>query len=160
MTSLTLNKSKYLDISGESDFPIENEIFLNAFEAFCSIAQLNGNVEASLVFCNSREMQRINKRFRGVDKTTDVLSFPAEQKAMVNLTDFEEVNFIGEILIDTNYVMEQTGKDRYKDELVEVFVHGLLHLIGYDHQNISQTEEMNLIKSEIIRNITRDGKSE
>lgn len=154
------NKSRYLDISGESEQPIDERYLRNAFEAFCSTAQVTGNVEASLVFCNSEEMQKINKRFRGVDNTTDVLSFPAEQKAMVNLAGFEEVNFIGEILIDTNYVMEHTGQSSYQDELIEVFVHGLLHLIGYDHQNKSQSEEMNLMKSEIIKKITQDGKSE
>jgi probable rRNA maturation factor len=70
----------------------------------------------SLAFVDKAEMKKLNKKFRGKDKPTDVLSF-----------NINERNYLGEIIICPEVVKEK------KEDVMEVFIHGILHLCGYDH---------------------------
>lgn len=71
----------------------------------------------SLAFVGKDEMQKLNKKYRKKDKPTDVLSF-----------NFNEGNNLGEIVICPEIVKEKGEK------MMEVFIHGILHLLGYDHE--------------------------
>ena len=85
------------------------------------------NIEAS--FCTSKEIQKINKQFRGKDKATNVLSFPDKE-----LTKFSNT-CIGEILI-CNDVLEKESKEQNKnmfDHFVHLTIHSMLHMVGYGH---------------------------
>lgn len=80
-----------------------------------------------LIIVDDEEMRQINKEHRGLDKTTDVLSFPIKES---------KTHFIGSIIIsvDTAHrVAKEMGHD-ISDELKILFIHGLLHLLGFDHE--------------------------
>jgi len=80
----------------------------------------------SLALVGKKEIKKINKKFRKKDKATDVLSFELKDK-----------NLLGEIIICPEVVKEKGEK------IEEVFIHGILHLLGYDHEKSkSQAEEM------------------
>lgn len=85
------------------------------------------NKEVSVAFISDDEIKKINKRYRKINRQTDVLSFGGEG------------NFLGEIVIGYSQIKRQAIKSKKKinDELVFILVHGLLHLIGYD----DETEE-------------------
>ena len=99
------------------------------------------NAELSLVFVGDAGMKKLNKEYRGINKTTDVLSFfygegkihpnPPLQKGGVGL--------LGEIIISMQQAKRQAKEKSYplKRELSELFVHGILHLVGYE----DETEE-------------------
>jgi probable rRNA maturation factor len=99
------------------------------------------NAELSLVFVGDAGMKKLNKEYRGINKTTDVLSFfygegkihpnPPLQKGGVGL--------LGEIIISMPQAKRQAKEKSYplKRELSELFVHGILHLVGYE----DETEE-------------------
>ena len=97
--------------------------------------------EISLKLTDDEEMRELNKKHRSLDKTTDVLSFP------MNETKNIEENILGDIVISVNTLRKQAKKYdmTVNDELAFLYVHGLLHLLGYDHE-ISQTEENNMFK--------------
>lgn len=84
----------------------------------------------SLVFVNKQEIKKLNKKFRGKDKATDVLSFDLK-----NLEILEKNNYLGEVVICPEIVKENSEKYKtdFEKELKKVFVHGVLHLLGYDH---------------------------
>ncbi len=92
----------------------------------------SSNKEISLSFCTATEIQALNKQYREKDSVTDVLSFPA----------LAEVPTLGDIVICTSRAQEQASElgHSLKRELAFLFVHGLLHLLGYDHE-ISEDEE-------------------
>ncbi len=71
----------------------------------------------SLAFVNKAEIKKLNKKFRNKNKPTDVLSF-----------SFNEKKYLGEIVICPEIV------DEKKEKIIEVFIHGILHLCGYDHE--------------------------
>jgi probable rRNA maturation factor len=79
----------------------------------------------SLAFVNEKEMQKLNKNFRGKNKPTDVLSF-----------DLQDGNYLGEIVICPKVVKDNAKKYGVlaKKEILKVFIHGILHLLDYDHE--------------------------
>jgi len=111
------------------------------------------NKEIELIFTDNTEMQEINLNTRGFDKPTDVLSFPYDDMPNVPL---------GSIVISENFVEEksQLHNHSFQDEFMLLFIHGVLHLLGYDHEvdngeHRDKEEELinkyNLPKSLIIR---------
>ena len=88
----------------------------------------------SLALVNKEEIKKLNKEFRKKNKPTDVLSFNLNEKG-----------YLGEIIICLEVVRENAKKDKVtvKSELLKVFVHGILHLCGYDHEKSNkEAEEM------------------
>jgi len=90
------------------------------------------NLELTIKFVNKKEIQRLNKEFRNIDKVTDVLSFPATDiKAGEKMTE----EYLGDMALCLSKAKEQ-GKE-YKNgtvaELRKLVVHSVLHLLGYDH---------------------------
>lgn len=84
--------------------------------------------EFELIFVGKEEIREINMRFRGVDKSTDVLSFPLEPTPMDER--------LGSVVINLELAQEMSEKIGHKleDEVALLLVHGVLHLQGYDHE--------------------------
>jgi rRNA maturation RNase YbeY len=82
----------------------------------------------SLAFVGKAEMKKLNKKFRQKNKPTDVLSFELNEK-----------DLLGEIVICPEAVRGYRGKN---DELLRVFIHGILHLCGYDHEKSGKEAEI------------------
>lgn len=83
--------------------------------------------EVSVLFCGDRRMARLNRRWRGKDRPTDVLAFPAEGVSP---------GFLGDIVISIPYASRQArrrGESRAR-EVDRLLLHGYLHLLGYDHE--------------------------
>ncbi|MBN1308530.1 MAG: rRNA maturation RNase YbeY [Chitinispirillaceae bacterium] len=87
----------------------------------------------NLVCCSDYTIRTLNRKYRGVDATTDVLSFP-----------FDEDDLLGEIYISQQRAEIQARRFcvSIRDEFIRLFVHGLLHLAGYDHCNASERNGM------------------
>jgi len=107
-----------------------------------------------LILTTNENIQQINKDTRGIDKPTDVLSFPYMDMPNTPL---------GSIVISTDFVYEKANlyHHSYDDELALLFIHGLLHLVGYDHEidngeHREKEEQMikkyNLPNSLVVRN--------
>lgn len=98
--------------------------------------------EIELIITDAKEMREINKTHRNIDKDTDVLSFPYEDMPMSPL---------GSIVISSFYVEEKAKElgHSQNDEFALLFIHGLLHLLGYDHE--VDSGEMREKEAELIR---------
>jgi probable rRNA maturation factor len=98
------------------------------YKKFVAIMGTPKNLE--LRFCDDKEMRSLQKKFRKLDRTTDVLSFPS-----VESPDNHEEHFMGSIVISLSSVKRnaKTHKRSVQAELGEVFIHGILHLFGFDH---------------------------
>jgi len=113
-----------------------NEPFLN------SIAATLTNKEIELIITTNEEIQIINKENRDIDKDTDVLSFPYDDMPMAPL---------GSIVISIDHIIAKAKELDHtnSDELALLFIHGLLHLVGFDHEvdnGEMREEEAKLIK--------------
>ena len=103
----------------------------------------------SIIFVSEEEIQTINKNYRQIDKVTDVISFAFED----NKDDFMlENRVLGDIYICIPRMISQAKKYGHSEtrELSFLVVHGLLHLLGYDHMNKEDEEKMFGLQKEIL----------
>ena len=91
------------------------------------IADFLGAGDVELVFVNDDEMRKINREQRGIDKVTDVLSFPYEQVSG---------GLMGSVVISTDTASRVAGElgHSIECEIALLFLHGILHILGYDHE--------------------------
>lgn len=103
----------------------------------------------SLSILDDTEMRRYNKLYRGLDKATDVLSFVTAQlnaSPEMELKPSERGRYksqiLCDILIDIKQLDRQRAKNTLESEFISVYIHGLLHLVGYDHIRSSDAKKM------------------
>jgi len=118
-----------MEINNLTKFKIDRKSFAQVAKKVLK-GENKGTQNISLAFVDKTEMQKLNKKFRKKDKPTDVLSF-----------SFDEKDFLGEIVICPEVVKKK------KENIKKVFVHGILHLLGYDHKK-SKTEEIKMQNKE------------
>lgn len=118
-------------------------------------------VEVSTLLCDDPAIQALNKEWRGLDKPTDVLSFPLEDEDDPALLDpempviqglpDEAVEQLGDIIISVDTCIRQAQEWNHTDldEATRLWIHGLLHLCGYDHETPEEAAEM-LAKEEAL----------
>jgi probable rRNA maturation factor len=115
--------------------------------AAAAAALSTGDGEVSIVLTDDSAIAHLNRDWRGIDKPTNVLSFPA-----AGYKASEGAHFLGDIVIAyETLVQECDDEDRiFLHHLAHLTVHGFLHLIGYDHQTDTQAEEMEGLESKIM----------
>jgi probable rRNA maturation factor len=109
----------------------------------------NKKINLSLLLSNNKCIKKLNKNFRNKNKSTDVLSFPSTKKTLIS-----KKTYIGDIIISYNFMNKpksQNIKD-FKIKVVKTFIHGFLHLLGFDHikdkdHRIMLIEEEKIYKS-------------
>ena len=112
----------------------------------------NKNVTFTILLTNSFIMKKLNKTFRKRNKSTDILSFPSFSPKSLKLTKEKKI-YIGDLAASYEIINLRSKKKNFFTEFDKVWVHGLLHLIGYDHIRIKDYYKMNRIEKRIINSI-------
>lgn len=116
---------------------------------------LEEQTEVSVAFVDDLMIQDLNNTYRGINQATDVLSFAFDEEAegdqVVAITD-PEIHLLGDIIISIERATSQAAEYGHglERELAFLCVHGMLHLLGYDHQEENDTLEMRKIEEEIL----------
>lgn len=113
-------------------------------------AGAEANSEATIVVSDDAHLQALNRQFLGVDAPTDVLSFPGGD------TDPDsDALYLGDVIISLPRAQAQAsaGGHPLKDELQLLVVHGMLHLLGYDHAEEGEKAEMWGIQTAILKDL-------
>lgn len=119
-------------INRQRKIKLDRQIFQTFAENAISQIPEAGNKTFTVVFVSDRKMRELNKRFRGKNSTTDVLSFPFEPD------EFETgENNLGDIVISAERATRQAKENDLdlETEIKQLILHGVLHLCGYDHEN-------------------------
>jgi len=108
------------------------------------------DIEISVSFVDMDEIRELNRNFRDIDKTTDVLSFPQFEDKM-QIPD-EGVVSLGDVVICTEQAMLQADDFGHsaEREIVYLFTHSLFHLLGYDHMNEMDKDEMRHAEEKVM----------
>lgn len=125
----------------QDDIKITDEIknlIEKSIAAVLKVENLHENVEVSVSFVGDEEIRDLNRDYRGVDKSTDVLSFPMDDEFII------VSRILGDVIINTRRVMEQAEELGHSEEreLSYLTVHSILHLLGYDHMDDEDKKEM------------------
>lgn len=114
--------------------------------------------DISISFVDNKEIHELNKQFRGVDRATDVLSFPMLSDEFEDV-EYEEMS-LGDIVVSLERALEQSIEygHSFEREVCFLVCHSMFHLLGYDHDTEEHTREMREKEEAVLTklNITRD----
>jgi probable rRNA maturation factor len=146
-------KTKYLNKSdGNEILDIESCVNWSNLAELCiklsDEMESNLNREICLSFCTESEIKDLNRNFRNKDSITDVLSFNFQ-----DLQNTGEIQPLGDVIICTTRAQEQAWELGYtlRRELIFLFAHGILHLLGYDHETEEDAEKMFNLQKQVIK---------
>ena len=110
---------------------------------------MRGNHIISYIIVDNEEIHKINLEYRGIDRPTDVISFALEDNKDI---EYDNYRLLGDIYICDNKVFDQAKEYGHsvKRELSFLAVHGLLHLLGYDHMKPEDEKVMFGLQEEIL----------
>ena len=113
----------------------------------------NKKITLTLLLSNNRCIKKLNKNFRNKNKSTDILSFPFVKKILIS-----KKTYIGDIIISYNFMNKPRSQNikSFKEKVIKTFIHGYLHLLGFDHvkdkdHRIMLDEEEKIYKSVILK---------
>jgi len=112
------------------------------------------NAEISVTFVSSEEIHELNKVYRGKDSVTDVLSFP-QYESMEEMKKVRGILCLGDVVICPEQALLQADEFGHSGEreLVYLFVHSIFHLLGYDHMEEEDKNEMRALEEKIMSQI-------
>ena len=104
---------------------------------------LNKKVSFTLLLSNNKNIRKLNKNFRNKNKSTDILSFPLDKKIKIS-----KKTYLGDIIVSYNFLDKPKSQDLklFKEKVVKIFIHGFLHLLGFDH--IKKKDYVKMLKEE------------
>lgn len=132
---------------------IDTERLITILESVTRAIDAKLEYELSLTLVSDEEIQRINREYRSKDQVTDVISFETGLHA-VNIANMETVD-LGDIFISVAQAKRQAEalNQSLTKEIEFLFIHGILHLFGYDHLNEVDEEEMFSLQRKIVNEI-------
>ena len=116
-----------------------------AVEETLTYEDVGDNCEVSVTFCDNEEIRELNNRFRGIDRATDVLSFPLFDDDGMDAHVEELDCMLGDIVISLERAREQANEfgHSFDREVAFLTIHSVLHLLGYDHE-ISEEDDKDM----------------
>ena len=119
----------------------KKNIFFNSLVSFFpkKFRFIKKKVSLTILLSNNKNIKKLNKKFRNKDIATDVLSFPSEKKI-----DIKKIHYLGDIIISYEFMNKSKTLSNleFKDNVTKVFIHGFLHLLGYDHIKLKDFKKM------------------
>ena len=110
------------------------------------------NITFTILLTNAFNMKKLNKKFRRKNKSTDVLSFPSFSPKNLKSIKEKEI-YIGDIAASYEMIHSRSKEKSFVIEFDRVWVHGLLHLIGYDHIKNQDYDKMSKVEKRILNSI-------
>ncbi|MBK2028239.1 rRNA maturation RNase YbeY [Francisella noatunensis] len=144
MDSLNLN------VINDDEHPIPNQDLLEKCFALVADKHNISQAEVNVSIVSNQKIQQINKQFRNKDKPTNIISFEFEKPE--GLPEDIAADFLGDIVIAPD-VLKKEAKEQNKNldaHWQHIFIHGLLHLLGYDHIDDIEAEEMENLEIELL----------
>lgn len=113
------------------------------------LKKLFNQTSIALLITKNKEIQSLNKKFRGINRTTDVLSFHLNKKEQLTK------KYLGDIVISIEYASKQALKKKLslEKELQTLLIHGYLHLLGYDHKSPKEAKSMFSIQNKLLNKL-------
>ena len=157
-------ENNFADLRWKALLPSGQPLCIQLLDKFAQVTEIS-SCTISVLWTNDSEMAGINKQFRQQDKPTNILSFPAQDFLPdIHISDTKmpdtktpdtqasEPIFLGDMALGFETVTDEAADNGQPAEhhLAHLFLHGLLHLAGYDHQNEAEAEEMEALEIQLL----------
>ena len=109
------------------------------------------NLYLTILLSGNSQIKKLNKKFRNKNKSTDVLSFPFENKIK------KKELYLGDIVISYNFMNKPKNQNLnlFKDKVIKTFIHGFLHLLGFDHIKFKDYKKMFKEEQKIYQSVIK-----
>lgn len=126
---------------GVGRLPLQRAALQQLADRICAGEGLEGDPEISVLFCDDAFIAELNGQYRNKPEATDVLSFPQEAPQIPGASEV----VLGDVVVSMDTVRMRCHDDRsaMREEILLLFCHGVLHLLGYEHDTAEAAEEMN-----------------
>ncbi|HHU59708.1 TPA: rRNA maturation RNase YbeY [bacterium] len=157
--SLELN---YINNTSDSGFDEYEDDFISITNKVINLLEIEETLSLSVSIVLDEEIRKLNNEYRSIDKTTDVLSFAFESDLTDEEREFYKTQMsyreLGDIFISSGKAKSQSSEYGHslRREVCFLFTHGLLHLLGYDHQNEEDQEEMFAMQTKVLNLLNID----
>tara|TARA_B100001093_G_C26182081_1_gene740249 strand:+ start:88 stop:549 length:462 start_codon:yes stop_codon:yes gene_type:complete len=113
---------------------------------------LNKRLSLTLLLSNNRNIKKLNKKFKNKNKPTDILSFPFNTKIIK-----KNELYLGDIIISYNFMDKPKNQNfnLFKDKVIKTFIHGFLHLLGFDHIKLKDYKKMLKEEKNIYQSVVK-----
>ena len=149
-----MSEKYYIGIQVEDHVgPVDTQLIDDAVRLTLLHQSVEEASEVVIVISDDDALEELNRRFRGVAQPTDVLSFENQTRGPYSIGTAGFPRYLGDVVISLDRAREQADAagGALTDELQLLAVHGVLHLLGYDHADEREKEQMWAIQSEILR---------
>jgi probable rRNA maturation factor len=140
----------FIEVNPNLQINLESSLF----EKACQVTLLETNIEQdpelTVVITDNIQIRKLNKKFRKIDTETDVLSFPADE-----INPETGNGYLGDVIISYTQAFKQASQSNHpvEKELQLLTVHGVLHLIGFDHTNKEEKNRMWDVQDEVLKKL-------
>ena len=113
---------------------------------------INKKIFLTLLLSNNKNIKKLNKKFRNKDKATDILSFPIQKKFKL-----KNKSYLGDIIISYNFMNNTKNQSvkSFNDIVIRTFIHGFLHLLGFNHVKLKDYEKMLKEEEKIYQSVIK-----
>lgn len=141
----------YIDFINNYGKDIKEQKIMEEFINYCILELKLKNVMFNVIIINDDEIHKLNKKYRNIDRATDVITFALEDNKEGPSLD---VRVLGDVYISYDKVIKQAKDYGHSNtrELCFLAIHGLLHLLGYDHMNDKDEKKMFDLQKELLDN--------
>ena len=140
-----------LDADGEVEDRVDLDALREMLERVLAEESVGGDAALAVVLSDDVLLRELNERHRGLDEPTDVLSFPAAEGEEIPLPEGEPP-YLGDIVVSVETVERNAAEAGLGagEELAHVILHGLLHLLGYDHEEAADEARMKAREESVL----------
>ena len=131
----------------------KKDFFYSVCKAFPKKYQfINKKIFLTLLLSNNKNIKKLNKKFRNKDKATDILSFPIQKKFKL-----KNKSYLGDIIISYNFMNNTKNQSvkSFNDIVIRTFIHGFLHLLGFNHVKLKDYEKMVKEEEKIYQSVIK-----
>lgn len=117
--------------------------------------EFKGNAEVNVTFVDDEEIHSMNKQFRNIDSSTDVLSFPMGENGVYDTNPATGAKILGDVVISLEHAAAQAEEyeHSFEREVCYLTVHSMLHLLGYDHMAAQEKAVMRMKEETVMKRI-------
>ena len=112
----------------------------------------NKKVSLNLLLSNNKNIKKLNKKFRKKNKPTDILSFPFQKNPKIR-----NKSYLGDIMISYNFIDKPKNQNKFlfENKVIKIFIHGFLHLLGFDHNKLKDYKKMLKEEQKIYKSVIK-----
>ncbi len=145
-------------VNVEPRYKLKRKELRNFLEKVLTTLKIKGKTQVGLSIIGDRKMRLLNRKYRGIDKTTNVLSFSQNENVKTQVKSLKKERDyldLGDIVISYPQALAEATKENVLVEQRVNFLatHGLLHLLGYDHEKPAETVQMGSLEKQILASI-------